>query len=62
MRVQASRRAEVKLQGFFQPVDGQVKAVRMWGETGLLELSKPEEFTHGAPPEDDRTIIIIKRT
>lgn len=41
---QVSRRTEVKLQGFFRPVNRQVEAVRMWGETGLLELSTPDEL------------------
>ena len=41
---QASRRTEVKLQGFFHPVNRQVEAVRMWGETGILELSAPDRL------------------
>lgn len=41
---QASRRTEVKLQGFFLPVNRQVEAIRMWGETGLLELDAPDEL------------------
>lgn len=41
---QASRRTEAKLQGFFRPVNRQVEAVRMWGETGLLDLTTPDEL------------------
>jgi len=41
---QASRRTEVKLQGFFRPVNRQVEAVRMWGDSGILDLSNPDEL------------------
>jgi len=40
---QASRRTEVKLQGFFQPVRRQVEVMRTWGETGILDLSAPDQ-------------------
>ena len=41
---QASLRTEVKLQGFFGPVNRQVEAIRMWGEFGLLSLAGPDEL------------------
>ena len=41
---QASRRTEVKLQGFFRPVNRQIEAVRRWGESGLLGLEAPEDL------------------
>ena len=39
---QASRRTEVKLQGFFLPVNRQIEAVRMWGESGLLDYTRED--------------------
>jgi serine phosphatase RsbU (regulator of sigma subunit) len=47
---QASRRTEVKLQGFFGPVSRQVEAVRRWGERGLLSLDEPEQLRALLPP------------
>jgi len=41
---QVSLRTEVKLQGFFRPVNRQVEAMRMWGESGLLQLTTPDEL------------------
>ena len=41
---QASHRTEVKLQGFFDPINRQVEAVRRWGEHGLLSLDGSDEL------------------
>ena len=41
---QASRRTEVKLQGFFGPINRQVEAIRSWGERGLLSLDGPDQL------------------
>ena len=40
---QASHRTEVKLKGFFGPINRQVEAVRRWGELGLLSLEGPDD-------------------
>ena len=41
---QASRRTEVKLRGFFEPVTRQIGALRSWAATGLLQPDIGDEL------------------
>jgi serine phosphatase RsbU (regulator of sigma subunit) len=41
---QASRRTEVKLRGFFQPVERQTRGLRSWGVSGMLDIDDPDRL------------------
>ena len=41
---QASRRTELKLRGFFQPVERQTRGLRSLGESGMLDIDDPDQL------------------
>jgi len=41
---QASRRTDVKLRSFFEPVTRQVSGLRTWARTGLVQLDDPNQM------------------
>ena len=41
---QASRRTEIKLRGFFEPVARQTRGLRSWGQNGMLDIDDPEQL------------------
>ncbi len=41
---QASRRTDVKLRSFFEPVTRQVAGLRAWARSGLVQLDNPDQM------------------
>ncbi len=41
---QASRRTDVKLRSFFEPVTRQVEGLRAWGRTGVVDIDDPDQL------------------